>query len=134
MSRAAPLAGLGVEFRHSPTPDDHHDARPRHRPERRVGWGDLSLPRSYWAACLCACQLWVGMAQEVVGDIVAAGGSADAVTFDVIDVGQDCGHFRYIRDGAIEILVYNPGDHNDAVMPGIRREQWSQVIDLWLNG
>ena len=74
-------------------------------------------------------------AQEVVRDIVADGGSADAVAFDVTDVEAiTAGLADILRDGAIEILVNNAGVHDDAVMPGMRRDQWSRVIDVSLNG
>ena len=36
--------------------------------------------------------------------------------------------------GPIQILVNNAGLHDDAVLPGMRREQWSHVIDVSLNG
>ena len=36
--------------------------------------------------------------------------------------------------GPIQILVNNAGIHDDAVMPGMRREQWTRVIDVSLNG
>jgi 3-oxoacyl-[acyl-carrier protein] reductase len=36
--------------------------------------------------------------------------------------------------GPIQILVNNAGIHDDAVMPGMRAEQWSRVIDVSLNG
>ena len=59
-----------------------------------------------------------------------------AVAFDVTDADGDGGRRRRAccADGAIEILVNNAGIHDDAVMPGMRREQWSRVIDVSLNG
>jgi len=36
--------------------------------------------------------------------------------------------------GPIQIVVNNAGIHDDAVMPGMRPEQWSRVIDVSLNG
>jgi 3-oxoacyl-[acyl-carrier protein] reductase len=36
--------------------------------------------------------------------------------------------------GPIQILVNNAGIHDDAVMPGMRQEQWASVIDVSLNG
>jgi 3-oxoacyl-[acyl-carrier protein] reductase len=74
-------------------------------------------------------------AQEVAQYIVAAGGSAATVSFDVTDPDATAAAIAGIlRDGPIEILVNNAGIHDDAVMPGMRREQWSRVIDVSLNG
>jgi 3-oxoacyl-[acyl-carrier protein] reductase len=41
---------------------------------------------------------------------------------------------RLLDAGAIQILVNNAGVHEDAVMPGMRRDQWTRVIDVSLNG
>jgi 3-oxoacyl-[acyl-carrier protein] reductase len=74
-------------------------------------------------------------AQKVVRDIVAAGGSANAIAFDVTDTDAvAAGVAEILSGGPIEILVNNAGVHDDAVMPGMRREQWSRVIDVSLNG
>ena len=74
-------------------------------------------------------------AQAVAADIVGAGGSADAVAFDVTDpAAAAAGVAEILADGPIEILVNNAGIHDDAVMPGMRHEQWSRVIDVSLNG
>lgn len=74
-------------------------------------------------------------AQTVAADIVAAGGSADAVAFDVTDAeATAAGVADLLRDGPVEIVINNAGIHDDAVMPGMRHEQWSRVIDVSLNG
>jgi 3-oxoacyl-[acyl-carrier protein] reductase len=71
----------------------------------------------------------------VVSDIVAAGCSADAVRFDVTDAVETRRALeRLLEAGAIQIVVNNAGIHDDAVMPGMRPEQWSRVIDVSLNG
>ena len=74
-------------------------------------------------------------AQAVVQEIIAAGGSAQAVAFDVADAAV-CGAALegILADGPIQVLVNNAGIHDDAVMPGMRAEQWSRVIDVSLNG
>ena len=74
-------------------------------------------------------------AQAVVDAIVAAGGRASAIAFDVTDadatrVALDA----LLVDGPIQVLVNNAGIHDDAVFPGMRAEQWSRVIDVSLNG
>jgi 3-oxoacyl-[acyl-carrier protein] reductase len=74
-------------------------------------------------------------AAALAKEIAAAGGSAQPVVFDVTDA-EAAG--KALDDvaaaGAIQILVNNAGIHDDAVMPGMRREQWSRVIDVSLNG
>ena len=41
---------------------------------------------------------------------------------------------RLLADGALQIVVNNAGIHDDAVMPAMKPEQWSRVIDVSLNG
>ena len=61
--------------------------------------------------------------------------AAEAVRFDVTDADETR---RVLEDllggGAIQIVVNNAGIHDDAVMPGMRPEQWARVIDVSLNG
>jgi len=74
-------------------------------------------------------------AEQVVAEIVAAGGSALAIAFDVADAGQTHSALQSIlAEGAIQVLVNNAGIHDDAVMPGMKPQQWSSVIDVSLNG
>ncbi|SMH36508.1 3-oxoacyl-ACP reductase FabG [Azospirillum agricola] len=74
-------------------------------------------------------------ARSLAGEIAAAGGSAEAVVFDVTDAGATAAALESLLEtGPIQILVNNAGIHDDAVMPGMRREQWSRVIDVSLNG
>ncbi len=64
-----------------------------------------------------------------------AGGSASVVTFNVSDAtAAETALAAVLADGPIEILVNNAGIHDDAVLPGMRREQWTSVIDVTLNG
>ena len=74
-------------------------------------------------------------AQALVAEIEACGGAARAVTFDVTDRGQtDAALQELLAAGAIQIVVNNAGIHDDAVMPAMKAEQWSRVIDVSLNG
>jgi 3-oxoacyl-[acyl-carrier protein] reductase len=74
-------------------------------------------------------------AREIAQEIEGRGGSASAVMFDVTDPEAVAGGVTEILTGGpIEILVNNAGIHDDAVMPGMRPEQWSRVIDVSLNG
>jgi 3-oxoacyl-[acyl-carrier protein] reductase len=74
-------------------------------------------------------------AERVARDIIAAGGSASAVAFDVTDPdATDAAIAGILAEGPIEILINNAGIHDDAVLPGMRRSQWARVIDVSLNG
>jgi 3-oxoacyl-[acyl-carrier protein] reductase len=77
----------------------------------------------------------IGRAQRIVEEITTAGGAAEAVQFDVTDGGAtERALTRMLEDGPVQVLVNNAGIHDDAVMPGMRRDQWSRVIDVSLNG
>lgn len=74
-------------------------------------------------------------AEALVAEIKAAGGSAQAVAFDVASAEQTLQALQQIlADGAIQILVNNAGIHDDAVLPGMTPQQWHRVIDVSLNG
>lgn len=74
-------------------------------------------------------------AEAVVADIVAAGGSAEAVAFDVTERAATAAALeKLLEPGPIQILVNNAGIHADAVFPGMNAEQWHSVIDVSLNG
>jgi 3-oxoacyl-[acyl-carrier protein] reductase len=76
-----------------------------------------------------------GRAEALAADIRAKGGSAAAVCFDVTDAeATEAALARILADGPIQILVNNAGIHDDAVMPAMRRAQWSSVIDVSLGG
>jgi 3-oxoacyl-[acyl-carrier protein] reductase len=72
-------------------------------------------------------------AAAIVEGIRMAGGSAEAVQFDVTDADATAAALAALA-GPIQILVNNAGIHEDVVMPGMRRDQWSSVIDVTLNG
>jgi 3-oxoacyl-[acyl-carrier protein] reductase len=77
----------------------------------------------------------VAGAEAVVARIVGAGGSAEAIAFDVTDVdAARAACERLLEGGAIQIVVNNAGVHDDAVFPGMRAEQWRRVIDVSVNG
>ena len=74
-------------------------------------------------------------ATAVVGEIIAAGGSAEAVAFDVTKRdATEAALDTLLARGAIQILVNNAGIHADAVFPGMSAEQWHSVIDVSLHG
>jgi 3-oxoacyl-[acyl-carrier protein] reductase len=74
-------------------------------------------------------------AEAVVAAIVAAGGSAEAVAFDVTDRAASAAALeKLLEAGPVQILVNNAGIHADAVFPGMTDKQWDSVIDVSLNG
>ena len=65
----------------------------------------------------------------------AAGGSAEAVCFDVTDrAACEAALLPLTEAGAIQVVVNNAGLHDDAVFPAMREEQWHRVIDVSLHG
>ena len=74
-------------------------------------------------------------ADAVVASIIANGGSAEAVAFDITDRAATASALETLTEaGAIQILVNNAGIHDDAVFPGMSGAQWDSVLDVSLNG
>jgi len=74
-------------------------------------------------------------AQALAAEIITGGGTAEAIRFNITDAAQTATSLAHMLDsGPIQILINNAGIHDDAVLPGMRAEQWSSVIDVSLNG
>jgi len=74
-------------------------------------------------------------AQTLADEIVENGGSAQALSFDVTNheaVLQALSPL--IETKPIQVLVNNAGIHDDAVFPGMNRQQWHSVMDVSVNG
>jgi len=77
----------------------------------------------------------VARARDVVAGIVAAGGSAEAIAFDVADGDATRAAIdELLAAGPIQVVVNNAGVHDDAPLAGMRPAQWTGVIDVVLNG
>ncbi|CAD7386892.1 MULTISPECIES: 3-oxoacyl-ACP reductase FabG [Xanthomonas] len=77
----------------------------------------------------------IARADDVVAAIVADGGSAEAVAFDVADAQASAAALASLLEvGPIQIVVNNAGIHDDAPMAGMNAEQWHRVIDVSLHG
>jgi 3-oxoacyl-[acyl-carrier protein] reductase len=77
----------------------------------------------------------VEAAAAVVARIAAAGGSAEAVAFDVCDgAGTRIAVDGLLAAATIQVVVNNAGIHDDAVFPAMREDQWHRVIDVSVNG
>jgi 3-oxoacyl-[acyl-carrier protein] reductase len=73
--------------------------------------------------------------EQLAASIAAAGGKAECHVFDLrSDEATAAACARMLEGGPIQILVNNAGVHDDAVLPGMRAEQWHKVIDVSLNG
>ena len=74
-------------------------------------------------------------AQTLVDALVAQGGSAEAVSFDVTNRVATAEALETMTEGGpIQVLVNNAGIHDDAVFPGMSGDQWDRVLDVSLNG
>lgn len=74
-------------------------------------------------------------ARKIVDEILANGGSAGLLVFDVTDADAVASALQpLVEDEPIQILVNNAGIHDDAVFPGMRAQQWHRVIDVSLHG
>ena len=74
-------------------------------------------------------------ADALVDEILAAGGSAEAVAFDITDAtATRAAIAKLLADGSIQILINNAGIHDDAPLAGMTDTQWRGVIDVSLNG
>ena len=77
----------------------------------------------------------IATAQQLADEINAAGGHAQALAFDVSDRSAVENALMPLLDAQpIQILVNNAGIHDDAVLPGMRAEQWHRVIDVSVHG
>ncbi len=74
-------------------------------------------------------------AEAVVAAIRAAGGSAQAMAFDVTDAEVTRAALDVLlSEGPIHAVINNAGVHDDAPMAGMSVEQWHRVIDVSLHG
>jgi 3-oxoacyl-[acyl-carrier protein] reductase len=74
-------------------------------------------------------------AQMVVEAIATAGGTAEAVAFDVADAtAARAALDDLLAAGPIDAVVNNAGVHDDVPMAGMSDTQWRRVIDVSLHG
>jgi 3-oxoacyl-[acyl-carrier protein] reductase len=74
-------------------------------------------------------------AESAADEIRRAGGSAEAVAFDVTD-HENCERVltRLTETTPIQVVVNNAGVCSDAPLAGMTVQQWRNVIDVSLNG
>ena len=74
-------------------------------------------------------------AESVVAAIAEAGGSAEAVAFDLTDGTAAAVQLeRLLEAGPIQVLVNNAGIHDDAPLAGMSEQQWKRVVDVSVHG
>ncbi|HEY0635305.1 MAG TPA: 3-oxoacyl-ACP reductase FabG [Gammaproteobacteria bacterium] len=74
-------------------------------------------------------------AQQLADELIVAGGSAEALCFDVADAqASGAALEKLLEGGAIQVLVNNAGIHQDGILAGMSPQQWHNVIDVSLNG
>ncbi|MCU7943426.1 MAG: 3-oxoacyl-ACP reductase FabG [Candidatus Thiodiazotropha sp. (ex Cardiolucina cf. quadrata)] len=74
-------------------------------------------------------------ANSVVSSIVAEGGTAETILFDVADREVTALSLEKLLElGPVQILVNNAGIHDDAPLAGMSPVQWKRVVDVSLNG
>ncbi len=74
-------------------------------------------------------------AEALAAEIISAGGSAEAIAFDVADGDSTAkGIETLLGGGPIQVIVNNAGIHDDAPMAGMSSAQWKRVIDVSLHG
>jgi 3-oxoacyl-[acyl-carrier protein] reductase len=77
----------------------------------------------------------IAAAKQLAEEIAAQGGSAETLQFDVTDSAKAAEILSaLVEHEPIQVLVNNAGIHDDAVLPGMRPDQWHRVIDVSVNG
>jgi 3-oxoacyl-[acyl-carrier protein] reductase len=77
----------------------------------------------------------LAVAGELAAEIQAAGGSAEAVAFDVTDrEAASAACAKLLEGGPVQVIVNNAGTHDDAAFPALQPAQWQGVIDVSVNG
>lgn len=74
-------------------------------------------------------------AEAVVDDIRAAGGTAEAVAFDLTDgAATQAAVHGLVAHEPLQVVVHCAGIHHDGPMAGLSDEHWHKVIDVSLHG
>ena len=88
------------------------------------------------AHVVVTCRSQRAQAEAVVADIVARGGSAEAILFDVAVSAEVEAAMRDVvaRLGKVDVLVNNAGVSADGLIVRISDDQWQRVLDVNLKG
>lgn len=75
------------------------------------------------------------LAQALAQKIIASGGAARALQFDVTNADATKSVLEALADEkAFQVIINCAGIHDDAVFAGMSSAQWNSVIDVSLNG
>lgn len=84
---------------------------------------------------ICHANSRLDAASATADAIVAAGGSAEAVAFDVtMREPTHAACARLLEAGPVQVIVNNAGLHDDAVFPALREAQWQRVMAVSVDG
>jgi len=74
--------------------------------------------------------------EEVAAEIVKSGGKATALEIDVTNAESIENAFRTIEKeyGGVDVLVNNAGITKDNILPRLKEDDWTDVIDTNLSG
>jgi 3-oxoacyl-[acyl-carrier protein] reductase len=74
-------------------------------------------------------------ARALADELIAAGGAAGAIAFDVTDRDATLAACEALaEERAVQVLVNNAGIHQDAPFAGMSGAQWDRVLDVTLGG
>ena len=74
-------------------------------------------------------------AKAIVKEIINNDGSAEMLIFDITDYRQTTDAIdQVLTRHTIQIVIHNAGIHDDVPLAGMKKEQWSKVLDVTLNG
>lgn len=74
-------------------------------------------------------------ARRLAEELKAAGGSAEATTFDVTDHAASAAALaKLLAGGPLQGLVHNAGIHDDALLAAMDESRWRRVLDVSLQG
>lgn len=77
----------------------------------------------------------IAKADIVVEKIKSTGGSAESISFDVTNItATQKAIEELLKQGVVQVLINNAGIHQDAILAGMKPEQWNKVIDVNLHG
>ena len=77
----------------------------------------------------------INKANDTVEKIKSAGGSAESISFDITNQSSSQDAIAtLLEQGPIQVLINNAGIHQDAILAGMTQEQWTNVINVNLNG
>ncbi len=86
-------------------------------------------------AVICHANRRLDVASELAAAIIADGGTAQAVAFDVADrEAAQAACEALLEASPVQVVVHCAGVHDDAVFAGMKPDQWRRVLSVNLDG